>query len=187
MSADSKAALDPSDSLSTSVNRPRQRPARGCLQGHRRKPAMAVTKLPGADMRFALLKLVPATTKVASDPALVGVNGSARRQHGSATWRPNGHQHRQYRNRAHCNRRREAPSPTTATVTYSLRLPQEGHRSNRRGDHLTTRARHAPSDHDRVRDRHIRTRQSMCQGLHIPASGKDVTRPGRRCQWNVLP
>jgi OmcA/MtrC family decaheme c-type cytochrome len=36
-----------------------------------------VTGLPPADMRFALLKLVPATTEVASDPAPVGVNGSA--------------------------------------------------------------------------------------------------------------
>jgi OmcA/MtrC family decaheme c-type cytochrome len=75
MSADDKAALD-LQIVVTSVTVP----ATG-------QPVVAfrvtdgsgnvVTGLPAADMRFALLKLVPATTKVAADPALVGVNGSA--------------------------------------------------------------------------------------------------------------
>jgi len=75
MSADSKAALDLQITV-TSVTVPASgQPvvAFRVTDGS----GNAVTKLPGADMRFALLKLVPATTKVASDPALVGVNGSA--------------------------------------------------------------------------------------------------------------
>jgi OmcA/MtrC family decaheme c-type cytochrome len=75
MSADSKAALDLQITV-TSVTVP----ASG-------QPVVAfkvtdgsgnvVTKLPPADMRFALLKLVPAKTTVAANPAPIGVNGSA--------------------------------------------------------------------------------------------------------------
>jgi OmcA/MtrC family decaheme c-type cytochrome len=75
MSADNRAALD----LKIVVSRVTV-PASG-------QPLVAfkvvdgsgngVKGLPPPDMRFALLKLVPASTKVASNPNLVGVNGSA--------------------------------------------------------------------------------------------------------------
>ncbi|HJX65606.1 MAG TPA: OmcA/MtrC family decaheme c-type cytochrome [Polyangia bacterium] len=75
MSADDKAALDLQITVSSFTI-----PASG-------QPVVAfrvtdgsgnvVRGLPPADMRFALLKLVPTTTKVASNPSFVGVNGSA--------------------------------------------------------------------------------------------------------------
>jgi OmcA/MtrC family decaheme c-type cytochrome len=75
MSADSKAALDLQITV-TSVTIPASGQP---LVAFRVTDGSgnAVTKLPGADMRFGLLKLVPATTTVAADPAPVGVNGSA--------------------------------------------------------------------------------------------------------------
>jgi len=66
----------------------------------------------------------------------------------------------------------EAPSPTTAT-NLLLRLPQEGHRIQPPRGHLRP-GRHAPSDHDRVRDRQS-VLASQCGQDFIPASGKDVT------------
>jgi OmcA/MtrC family decaheme c-type cytochrome len=75
MSADGKAALDLQITL-TSVTIPAS--GQPLVVFRVTDGSGNVVKgMPPADLRFALLKLVPAATKVASNPGLIGVNGSA--------------------------------------------------------------------------------------------------------------